>query len=151
MRWGNWWGRRKGDRLPIRKASTPPVAHRVRRVHPPRDWRNGMLSDHDIQVAQVSFDPPLWKRKQKREAFLIAHRGATLKGITIFQEKDTLAVRVPHVLYIVNRPEHGLIETPKRPEEGFIEQPLSELARETLQRRVRDVYQEELARVRRQR
>jgi len=98
-----------------------------------------MLSDHDIQAAQVSFDPPLWQRKKKREVFLIAHRGATLKGITISQEKDGPTIRVPHVLHIVNRPEHGLIEAPKRLEEGYVEQPVSDLARETLLRRVRDV------------
>lgn len=108
-----------------------------------------MLSDHDIQASQISFDPPLWKRKKKREAFLIAHRGATLKGITVSQERDGLLVRVPPVLYIINRPEHGLIESPKQPEQGYVEQPLSELGRETLQRRIREAYQEEISRVRR--
>lgn len=108
-----------------------------------------MLSDDDIQSAQISFDPPLWKRKKKREAFLIAHRGATLKGITISQERDGLSVRVPSILHIINRPEHGLIESPKQSEQGYVEQPLSELGRETLQRRIRDAYQVEIARVRR--
>lgn len=108
-----------------------------------------MLSDNDIQSAQISFDPPLWKRKKKREAFLIAHRGATLKGITVSQEREGLMIRVPPVLHIINRPEHGLIESPKQPEQGYVEQPLSELGRETIQRRIRQAYQEEISRVRR--
>lgn len=110
-----------------------------------------MLSDHDIQSAQVSVEPPLWKKRAKRQVFLIAHRGAILKGITLTQSKGTLTIDVPNSLYIVNRPEHGLADVETMPELGYIEQPLSDMARETLQHRVREHLRLELSRIRRQR
>lgn len=48
-----------------------------------------LLSQHDIQSADLSFDPPMIKRATNRKIYLIAARGMT---------RDVLALRIQEKL-----------------------------------------------------
>lgn len=87
-----------------------------------------LLSQHDIQSAELSFDPPMTKRAKTRKVYLSTHTGVLLAGIKCSQKSG---VNVPAVLKVTNRPEYG---------EGSqaLEQPVSELTREVLAGRIRE-------------
>ncbi len=88
-----------------------------------------ILSRHDIQSADLSFQPPLTKMAANRKIFLIAAQGALLEGITYSKRKG--GVILPAVLRITNRPELG--GGPKG-----IEQPIDDMTRDVLLTRIRE-------------
>jgi hypothetical protein len=61
-----------------------------------------LLSQHDIQSATLSFEPPMNKRAANRKVYLIAARGAILEGIKYSKKKG---LSIPDVLLIKNKPE----------------------------------------------
>lgn len=99
-----------------------------------------MLSQTDIQSADLSFDPPLENKCATRRVVLIAKQGAMLKGITITRKKGESYPRIdiPSVLVITNRPEQGMVEEELILRLEKVEQVVSELTRETLLLRIRE-------------
>jgi hypothetical protein len=61
-----------------------------------------LLSQHDIQGADLSFEPPMTKRAANRKIFLIAKHGAILEGIKYSKKKGLI---IPDVLHVKNKPE----------------------------------------------
>jgi hypothetical protein len=87
-----------------------------------------LLSQHDIQSADLSFDPPMTKRATNRKIYLIAARGAILEGIK-YSKKKGLAI--PDILLVKNRPEL-LDDSPA------LEQMVSSMTRDILTMRIRE-------------
>ena len=61
-----------------------------------------LLSQDDIQSADLFFDPPMTKMAANRKIHLIAARGAILEGIK-YSKKNGLSV--PNILLVKNKPE----------------------------------------------
>lgn len=61
-----------------------------------------LLSQHDIQSADLSFDPPMTKRAVNRKIYLIAARGMILEGIKYSKKKG---LTIPDILLVKNKPE----------------------------------------------
>lgn len=87
-----------------------------------------LLSQHDIQSADLSFEPPLTKRAVNRKVFLIAKRGSILEGIKSSKKKG---LTIPNILHVKNKPEL-LGDSPA------LEQPISDMTREVLVMRIRE-------------
>lgn len=87
-----------------------------------------ILSRHDIQSADLSFDPPLSKMAKTRQVFLIASQGAIIAGIK-YTKKNGLVI--PPILHITNRPESASSSK-------GIEQPIDQTTRETLAARIHE-------------
>lgn len=87
-----------------------------------------ILSQQDLQAAELSFEPPLTRPAANRRVFLIAKRGAILEGIKTSKKKG---ITIPSVLRIRNRPE--LLES-----DDPIEQPIDDMTREILRMRIRE-------------
>lgn len=56
-----------------------------------------ILSQQDLQAADLSFEPALTKRAANRKVFLSTRRGAILEGIKISKKKG---IQIPAVLHI---------------------------------------------------
>lgn len=86
-----------------------------------------VLSQHDLQSADLSFQPPLTKGAKSRKIFLSTCTGVLLAGIKYSSKGGVI---VPSTLKVTNRPEYG---------EGakMLQQPLSDLTREVLRNRIR--------------
>jgi len=87
-----------------------------------------LLSQQDMQQADLSFEPTLTKRAATRRVFLIAAKGAILEGIRVSKKKGLL---IPSVLLVKNRPELQVGGDP-------VEQPITDLTREVLATRIRE-------------
>ena len=61
-----------------------------------------LLSQDDIQSADLFFDPPMTKMAVNRKICLIAARGAILEGIKYSKNKG---LSIPDVLLVKNKPE----------------------------------------------
>ena len=61
-----------------------------------------LLSQDDIQSADLSFDPPMIKMAANRKIHLIAARGTILEGIKYSKKK---CLSIPDVLLVKNKPE----------------------------------------------
>jgi len=61
-----------------------------------------LLSQHDIQSADLSFDPPMTKQAANRKIYLIANHGAILEGIKYSKKKG---LTIPDILHVKNKPE----------------------------------------------
>lgn len=61
-----------------------------------------LLSQDDIQSADLFFDPPMTKMAANRKIHLIAARGAILEGIK-YSKKNGLSI--PNILLVKNKPE----------------------------------------------
>ena len=61
-----------------------------------------LLSQDDIQSADLFFDPPMTKMAANRKIHLIAARGAILEGIK-YSKKNSLSI--PNILLVKNKPE----------------------------------------------
>jgi hypothetical protein len=61
-----------------------------------------LLSQYDIQSADLSFDPPMIKMAANRKIHLIAARGTILEGIKYSKKKG---LSIPDVLLVKNKPE----------------------------------------------
>jgi hypothetical protein len=61
-----------------------------------------LLSQDDIQSADLFFDPPMTKMAANRKVHLIAARGAILEGIKYSKKKGLL---IPNILLVKNKPE----------------------------------------------
>jgi hypothetical protein len=61
-----------------------------------------LLSQDDIQSADLFFDPPMTKMAVNRKIYLIAARGAILEGIKYSKKKG---LSIPDVLLVKNKPE----------------------------------------------
>jgi hypothetical protein len=87
-----------------------------------------VLSQLDIQSADLCFDPPLTKIAANRKVILRAAQGALLEGIKSSRKKGLI---IPSMLNVTNREEH---EGPS----GSVQQPISEITREVLANRIRE-------------
>lgn len=87
-----------------------------------------LLSQHDIQSADLYFDPPMTKMAANRKIHLIAARGAILEGIKYSKRKG---LSIPDILLIKNKPEL-LGDSPA------LEQPIDTMTREILAIRIRE-------------
>lgn len=61
-----------------------------------------LLSQDDIQSADLFFDPPMTKMAANRKVQLIAARGAILEGIKYSKKKG---LSIPDILLVKNKPE----------------------------------------------
>jgi len=61
-----------------------------------------LLSQDDIQSADLFFDPPMTKMAANRKVHLIAARGAILEGIKYSKKTGLL---IPDILLVKNKPE----------------------------------------------
>jgi hypothetical protein len=61
-----------------------------------------LLSQDDIQSADLLFDPPMTKMSMNRKIYLIAARGAILEGVKYSKKKG---LSIPDVLLVKNKPE----------------------------------------------
>lgn len=87
-----------------------------------------LLSQHDIQSASLSFDPPMTKRATNRKIYLIAKQGSILEGIKYSKKKGLI---VPNILLTKNKPE--LLE-----DSPAVEQLISPMTRDVLTMRIRE-------------
>lgn len=102
-----------------------------------------MVSDSDIQNADLSFEPPLTRRAKNRRVYLNTRTGMVMKGITVTSpRRGVQRINVPRSLIITNRPEHGLVDLDTMPHLGEVAWPISDLARETLTVRIRERLQQ---------
>lgn len=85
-----------------------------------------LLSQDDIQSADLCFDPPMTKMAAKRKINLISAKGAILEGIKYSKKQGLL---IPDVLLIRNKPEF-LTNAPA------LEQLIGPLTREVLTIRI---------------
>lgn len=98
-----------------------------------------MISQHEIENADLHFDPPLTKRANKRKVFLIAKGGQVLAGITVrVPQKGKVDVTVPAGLLYTSDPDHDFLDSEISRKIGYQEWPLKDLTRETLALRVRE-------------
>jgi hypothetical protein len=88
-----------------------------------------LLSQADVQSADLFFEPPMTKRAANRKVFLIAARGAILEGIKVTKKRG---ITVPTALKIQSRPDEQ--------DEGahLGEQLLTDLTRDILRTRTQD-------------
>ncbi len=107
-----------------------------------------MISEKDLLASSIHFDPSLYNRRAKKhQVYLIPATGSILKGrfkgIVLHKTLDkvlgkrTLLIDVPLILLYDNQPEYEIQEFPIR-----------DLARETLQHRIREAFEEESRRIR---
>lgn len=61
-----------------------------------------LLSQTDLQYADLSFEPPIVKMAANRKVLLISSRGLILEGITYSKKKG---LKIPDVLEARNKPE----------------------------------------------
>lgn len=87
-----------------------------------------LLSQDDIQSADLFFDPPMNKMATNRKVHLIAARGAILEGIKYSKRKG---LSIPDILLVTNKPEL-LDESPT------LEQLISPLTRDVLAIRIHE-------------
>ena len=87
-----------------------------------------LLSQRDLQSADLSFDPPMTKRAANRKIYLIAARGAILEGIKYSKKKG---LSIPDILLVKNKPEL-LDDSPA------LEQMVSPMTRDVLAMRIRE-------------
>ena len=86
-----------------------------------------LLSQHDIQSADLSFEPSMTKRAANRKIYLIARRGAILEGIKYSKKKG---LSIPEILHVTNKPE--LLD------DSSLEQLLTSMTRDVLATRIRE-------------
>lgn len=87
-----------------------------------------LLSQHDIQSADLSFEPPMTKRAVNRKVYLIAKRGAILEGIKYSKKKGLI---IPDILHMKNKPE--LLE-----DSPALEQLVTAMTRDVLAIRIKE-------------
>ena len=90
-----------------------------------------ILSQHDIESADISFDPPMTKMAKSRKVYLSTASGVLLAGIKYSKAKGWT---VPKVLTVINKPEYGEGAEP-------LEQAISDLTREVLRGRAQEALQ----------
>jgi hypothetical protein len=86
-----------------------------------------LLSQQDIQSADLSFERPMTKGAANRKIYLIAARGMILEGIRYSKKKGGLSV--PNILKVKNKPE--LLGNSLA-----LEQPIGEMTRDVLATRI---------------
>lgn len=86
-----------------------------------------LLSQDDIQSADLSFDPPMTRMAANRKVHLIAARGAILEGIKYSKHKG---LSIPDILLVKNKTE--TLDSPA------LEQLISPMTRDVLAIRIRE-------------
>ena len=87
-----------------------------------------LLSQDDIQSADLFFDPPMSRMAANRKVHLIAARGAILEGIKYSKHEG---LSIPDILLVKNKPEL-LDDSPA------LEQLISPITRDVLAIRIRE-------------
>ncbi len=106
-----------------------------------------MISEDDLLAADVSFDPPLYKKRVKtHQVYLIPRLGSIVKGkvmgIVLSRTMDrvlgrwSITMEIPVTLAYDNRPEYEVKEFP-----------ISDLTRESLYHRILEAFQKESHRI----
>lgn len=88
-----------------------------------------LLSQDDIQSADLFFDPPMTKMAANRKIQLIAARGAILEGIKYSKKKG---LSIPDILLVKNKTESLDGSSPA------LEQLISPMTRDVLAIRIRE-------------
>lgn len=87
-----------------------------------------ILSQHDIQSADLSFEPPMTKRAPNRKIYLIAKQGSILEGVKYSKKKGLI---IPNILLVKNKPE--LLE-----DSPALEQLVNPMTHDVLAMRIRE-------------